>query len=223
MGKKMEKQYILFDLDGTLTDSGLGITKSVQYALNAMGIQEENLENLKVFIGPPLKESFMEFYSMKEEQAKLAVEKYREYYKEKGIFENQLYDGIKELLIHLKKSGRTILLATSKPEVFAEQILDYFEIRKYFDYVAGAEMNGPRNEKLAVMKYAIEKAKLQSVQEAIMIGDRRFDIEAANQLGMESIGVLFGFGSKEELEKAGATYLVETPSEIQELIERKMA
>ncbi|HIS62752.1 MAG TPA: HAD family hydrolase [Candidatus Scybalomonas excrementigallinarum] len=214
----MSKQYILFDLDGTITDSGLGITKSVQYALRAMGIEEENLEALKVFIGPPLKESFMEFYHMTEEDAKKAVEKYREYYKEKGIFENQLYDGIIELLKDLKQEKKTILLATSKPEVFANQILEYFNIRQYFDYVAGAELHGPRNEKLDVMKYAMELAGIEDVKKAIMIGDRKFDMESAKELGMEGIGVLFGFGDKEELQKAGATYLVEVPSEIKELV-----
>lgn len=214
-----EKTHIFFDLDGTITDSGLGITKSVQYALTSFGIEEQELKKLEVFIGPPLKESFMQFYNMSEEQANQAVESYREYYKETGIFENQVYDGIEQLLKALHKAGKEIVLATSKPEVFAKQILEHFHLNQYFSVVAGAELHGDRNEKIDVMKYALELTGVSNRENIVMIGDRKYDIEASNELGIETIGVLFGFGTREELEKAGATYLAKDAQEIQQILQ----
>lgn len=213
-----QKKYILFDLDGTLTDSGLGITKSVQYALRSFGIEEHDLNKLNVFIGPPLKDSFMEFYHMTEQQAQEAVKQYRVYYKETGIFENKLYDGIDTMLQKLKEQGKELFLATSKPELFAKQILQYFHIDSYFTYIAGASFDGSREEKIDVMRYALSLGQVQNMEEAVMIGDRKFDMEAAKQLGMDSIGVLFGFGSKEELTSYGANILVNTPKELEELL-----
>ncbi len=213
-----QKKYILFDLDGTLTDSGLGITKSVQYSLQSFGIEEQDLTKLQVFVGPPLKESFMEFYKMPEQQAIEAVKKYREYYKEKGIFENSVYDGIEELLKELKKAGKELLVATSKPEVFAVQILQYFHIEQYFSHIAGAKLDGSLEEKIDVMKYALELGNIEHMDEVVMIGDRKFDIEASKELGIDSIGVLFGFGSKEELVSHGATHLAKSPKEIAQIL-----
>lgn len=214
-----DKKYVFFDLDGTITDSGLGITKSVQYALRAFGIEETNLKKLEPFIGPPLKDSFMEFYHMDEEQANKAVKAYREYYEVTGLFENEVYDGIPNVLKQLKKAGKEMVLATSKPEVFAKKILEHFQLDSYFSIIAGADLEGNRVEKLDVMKYAIGLANSEDYTQIVMIGDRKYDIEASNQLGIETIGVLFGFGSREELERAGATYLVETPAEIQKILE----
>lgn len=214
-----DKTYIFFDLDGTITDSGLGITKSVQYALKTFGIEETDLKKLEPFIGPPLKDSFMEFYHMDEEQAKKAVKAYREYYEVTGLFENEVYEGIPTLLKRIKENGKQIVLATSKPEVFAKKILEHFQLDCYFSIVAGADLEGERVEKLDVMEYALSLAGIQNRDQVMMIGDRKYDIEASNQLGIETIGVLFGFGSKEELEKAGATYLAQTPEEIQEILQ----
>ena len=214
-----DKKYVFFDLDGTITDSGLGITKSVQYALRAFGIEETNLKKLEPFIGPPLKDSFMEFYHMDEEQANKAVKGYREYYEVTGLFENEVYDGIPNVLKQLKEAGKEMVLATSKPEVFAKKILEHFQLDSYFSIIAGADLEGNRVEKLDVMKYAIGLANSEDYPQIVMIGDRKYDIEASNQLGIETIGVLFGFGSREELERAGATYLVETPAEIQKILE----
>lgn len=214
-----DKKYVFFDLDGTITDSGLGITKSVQYALRAFGIEETNLKKLEPFIGPPLKDSFMEFYHMDEEQANKAVKAYREYYEVTGLFENEVYDGIPNVLKQLKETGKEMVLATSKPEVFAKKILEHFQLDSYFSIIAGADLEGNRVEKLDVMKYAIGLANSEDYTQIVMIGDRKYDIEASNQLGIETIGVLFGFGSREELERAGATYLVETPAEIQKILE----
>ena len=142
----MEKQYILFDLDGTLTDSMEGITKSVQYALNAMGIEVEDHRELSFFVGPPLKESFQKNYHFTDEEAEEAVRLYREYYRPKGIFENTVYEGIPEMLEHLCDAGKTLLVATSKPTDFAEQILEHFGLKDYFDGVVGSFLDGGRTD-----------------------------------------------------------------------------
>ncbi|MBO8463436.1 MAG: HAD hydrolase-like protein, partial [Firmicutes bacterium] len=171
-----DKKYVFFDLDGTITDSGLGITKSVQYALRAFGIEETNLKKLEPFIGPPLKDSFMEFYHMDEEQANKAVKAYREYYEVTGLFENEVYDGIPNVLKQLKEAGKEMVLATSKPEVFAKKILEHFQLDSYFSIIAGADLEGNRVEKLDVMKYAIGLANSEDYTQIVMIGDRKYDI-----------------------------------------------
>lgn len=212
------KNYILFDLDGTLTDSGEGITKSVQYALRSFGIDVEDRKELEVFVGPPLKDSFMRYYSFSEEKAEFAVTKYREYYQDIGLYENRVYDGIEELLCNLKKAGKTLLVATSKPEYFTRKILKHFALDPYFDEVAGAELNGERTEKLEVIQYAIQLGNIEDINQAVMIGDRKFDIEAAKKLGMNAIGVLFGFGSREELLKAGADELADSAKALEKIL-----
>lgn len=214
----MQKQYILFDLDGTLTDSMLGITKSVQIALQYFGIEEKDRNKLCPFIGPPLTDSFMEFYGMSEEQALIALEKYREYFSVKGLYENKLYDGIEPLLRHLKEAGKTLFVATSKPLLYARQILEYFKIADYFDEIVGPEMDGTRNKKIEVMEYVLDKWNLTDRSQAIMVGDRKFDVEASKELGLEVIGVLYGFGSREELLTAGADYLASSVEEVEELL-----
>lgn len=137
-------EYILFDLDGTLTDPKLGITSSVQYALRALGIEEPSLDKLEVFIGPPLTDSFREFYGLDEEQMTTAVDKYRERFATQGIFENEIYPGIPQMLADLKAKGKKLAIASSKPTLFVEQILEHFEIGKYFDHVVGSNMDGTR-------------------------------------------------------------------------------
>lgn len=214
----MQKQYILFDLDGTLTDSMLGITKSVQIALQYFGIEEKDRNKLRPFIGPPLTDSFMEFYGMSEEQALIALEKYREYFSVKGLYENKLYDGIEPLLRHLKEAGKTLFVATSKPLLYARQILEYFKIADYFDEIVGPEMDGTRNKKIEVMEYVLDKWNLTDRSQAIMVGDRKFDVEPSKELGLEVIGVLYGFGSREELLTAGADYLASSVEEVEELL-----
>lgn len=204
---------ILFDLDGTLTDPGLGITNSVAYALKKYGIEIEEKENLYSFIGPPLNESFKKYYNFSDEKAMEAIGFYREYFRDKGIFENEVYEGIKPLLQKIKASGRKIILATSKPEEFAMRILEYFELTEYFDVVAGASMDEKRNKKGDVIKYALEKGCLTS-EDAVMIGDREHDVFGAKENGIDTIGVLYGYGSKDELIKAGAVQLAETVDDI---------
>lgn len=211
-------KVVLFDLDGTLTDPGEGITNSVMYALKKYGIDVEDRRTLYKFIGPPLHESFENFYDFSEEEAQRAVSYYREYYSEKGIFENVLYDGMKEVLEQLAKSGKQLMVATSKPEYFANQILEHFGIAEYFSFVAGANMDGSRTKKEDVIAYALQQCKQVDVSEILMIGDRKFDILGAKKFGIDSAGVLFGYGEKQELEDAGATYLIERPKDIAELL-----
>lgn len=211
-------KIILFDLDGTLTDPGIGITNSVAYALKKYQITVEDRSELYRFIGPPLIESFECFYGFPHEQAVEAVKFYREYYREKGIYENKVYDGIPGLLAQMKDAGRTVLLATSKPEEFAVQILEHFDLLKYFDTVAGAAMDETRTAKADVIAYGLEKAGITDRSKCIMIGDRKHDIQGAKACGMASMGVLFGYGDRQELESAGADLIAETVEEIGRLL-----
>lgn len=209
---------IIFDLDGTLTDPGVGITNSVMYALKKFGITINDRADLYKFIGPPLKDGFMNFYGFSENDALKAVDYYREYFKCTGIFENKVYDGVETLLSQIKSRGKKIILATSKPEEFAIRILKHFNLYNYFDFVGGATMDGTRGEKQDVMAYALKKYNVTDLSRAIMIGDRKFDIEGANYFRMDSIGVTYGYGSKEELENEDATYIVDRPLDILKLL-----
>lgn len=206
-------KYVLFDLDGTLTDPGLGITNSVMNSLSKFGITVTDRSELYKFIGPPLMESFKKYYGMSDEDATKAIEYYREYFKVIGMTENEVYDGIPEMLAALKNRGQKIILATSKPEEFAIKILEYFDLLKYFDFVAGATMDGTRSEKSDVIKYAINEASI-SVDKAVMVGDRKHDILGAIENNLPSIGVLFGYGSMEELSEAGANYIAKDVKEL---------
>lgn len=214
-------QYILFDLDGTLTDPGLGITNSVMYALNKFSIEVTDRTSLYKFIGPPLRDSFETFYGFSKEESELAVTYYREYFSVHGLYENEVYDGIEKLLMELKKSNKSLIVATSKPEEFAIKILKHFHLEQYFDFIAGATMDGSRDKKADVISYALNSCNISDFSSTIMIGDRKHDILGANQVGLDSIGVLFGYGNYEELNAAGATYIAENTSDILEFILNK--
>ncbi len=205
---------IVFDLDGTIIDSGLGITNSVMYALKKYNIEVADRTELYKFIGPPLYKSFMNFYGFSEEEAHRGVDYYREYYNEHGMYENEVYEGIGQLLEELFKRGKKIILATSKPEHFARKILEYLDLAKYFTFIAGSEMSHTRVDKVEVMEYAFDNCGVTDYVDAIMIGDREYDIIGANYFKMDSVGVLYGYGSREELEKVGATYIVEKALDI---------
>ena len=207
-------QYIFFDLDGTLTEPKVGITKSVAYALKYYGIHVEDLDTLCPFIGPPLKDSFMKYYGFDDAKAEEAVEKYREYFRPYGIYENEMYEGVDNLLTQLKECGKTIVLATSKPTVFAEIILKHFGLRSYFDCVVGSELDGTRVKKGDVIAYALEEIGVTDKSKVVMIGDRDNDILGAKENGLDCIGVLYGHGSREELQTAGADAIVETVEEL---------
>jgi phosphoglycolate phosphatase len=216
-----DKEIILFDLDGTISDPKIGITRAVQYALKEFGITVDNLDDLCKFIGPPLKESFEMFYNFNEEEVKRAIEKYREYFKDTGIYENELYDGMDELLNNLVTMGKQLVIATSKPIVFANRILEYFNVSKYFQFVSGSEMDGTRIKKAEVICYALEKINVKDLSKTVMIGDREHDIFGAKAAGIDSIGVLYGYGDRDEFIHAGATVIVETVEELAQCLGAK--
>lgn len=211
-------KYILFDLDGTLTDSGLGITNAVIHALKKFDIEEPDRSELYKFIGPPLLESFQKYYEMSEEESKLALQYYREYFKPYGLYENNVYDGIEELLSELKLKGKKLFLATSKPETFAIEILRHFELDKYFDFVGGATMDEKRVKKAEVISYVLSSCGITDLAATIMIGDREHDVLGAKEAGLECIGVLYGYGDRAELEKAGAAYIAENANDLLKII-----
>lgn len=215
---KNDFQYILFDLDGTLTDSGDGIIKAIQYSLKYFGIEVKDLDDLRKFVGPPLRDSYKKFYSFDDEKAEIGIEKFREYYIDKGIYENKVYDGIEDTLKTLKENGKTLIIATSKPEVHAKIVLEHFNLTKYFDFIGGADLEETRVKKGDVIKYALEQAKITDLSKAIMIGDREYDIIGARDNNIKSIGVLYGYGDVVEFTQARASYVVKTPKDLLEIL-----
>lgn len=212
-------KYILFDLDGTLTDSAEGITKCVQYALKALGVDEPDLNNLRPFIGPPLVECFIKLYGFTEEQAKFGTAKYRERYKDTGIYENKVYPGVPEMLAQLKASGLHLALATSKPLVFAQRVTDYFNLSQYFDYICGPDLTGSHlPAKADVIADAMQKLGVSDKSEVLMVGDRSQDVIGALKCGIACAGALYGYGGHKELADAGCTIFVDTPQDIVKLV-----
>ena len=210
----MNCKYILFDLDGTLTDPKEGITRCVQYSLRSFGI-EEDTENLTPFIGPPLAQMFESSYGI---DGAAATEKYRERYATVGIFENRVYDGIAQMLVKLKAAEKMLALATSKPEVFARRILEKYELSQYFDVTVGSELDGRRTDKAEVIAEALRQLGNPYKDDAIMVGDRRHDVIGAKKCGIKCIGVRFGFAEQGELEKAGADYIAGSVSELSDML-----
>lgn len=209
---------ILFDLDGTLTDPALGITNSVMYSLEKFGIPVPDRTKLYPFIGPPLLDSYMERFGMTKEEAEQAIAYYREYFKEKGLFENTPYPGISEMLAALKAAGKRLYLATSKPIVFAERILEHFSLAPYFNGAVGATLDGKLSEKEDVIAEALRRYQITDLSHTAMVGDRKFDILGAKKNHLISVGVLFGYGSHEELTEAGADHLAETVDDLRNIL-----
>ncbi|WP_145136589.1 HAD family hydrolase [Paenibacillus sp. Y412MC10] len=209
----MRYKHLLFDLDGTITDPKIGITKSVQYALNKFGIQEDDLDKLEPFIGPPLKNSFMEIYSFSEDQALQGVEYYREYFRERGIFENELYPGMQSVLKQLQDDGFTLYVATSKPKVFADEILKYFGVDLYFEWVVGSHLDGTLSDKTEIITYILQNRNLVK-SKVVMIGDRKHDMIGAKNNGIDSIGAEYGYGSDGELLRENCTYYIKKIEDI---------
>lgn len=219
------KQYFLFDLDGTLTDPKIGITTCAQYALKSFGIEEPDLDKLEPFIGPPLRESFMEFYGLTKEQAEQAVEKFRERFHDTGIFENELYPGIHDMLRTLKGKGMHLAVASSKPQAYVERILEHFKLASYFEVVVGSEFDGTRENKQEVVQEALNRLFGENPVDktkVYMIGDRKFDIAGAKSMGVESVGVTYGYGSLEELKEAKADYIVRSVVELKKFLLREV-
>lgn len=217
----MPYDLCLFDLDGTLVDPKAGITKSFQYALSAFEIKEE-LDGLKKFIGPPLRESF-KTYGFSDADTEKAVDKFREYFEETGWFENTVYPEIPQTLQRLKGSGKTLAVATSKVKKYAEKILEHFDLGGYFTFVSGDEMDGSltKNGKREIIRVALKAVDPWRKMPVVMIGDRKHDIIGANETGIDSIGVLWGYGSKDELEAAGASLIAQTTDSLCHFINSK--
>ncbi|MDO4679352.1 MAG: HAD-IA family hydrolase [Eubacteriales bacterium] len=211
---------ILFDLDGTLTESGEGITKSVQYALEKLGKPEENLEALKVFVGPPLMEQFMKYADLDEETARRAVEIYRERYSTIGIFENRPYPGVAHMLEELKKKGYLLAVASSKPEYFVKKILAHFDLEKYFDEAVGSEMSGSRTNKTEVIEETLRRLHLENHREQVlMVGDKEHDVLGARKAGLECLAVSYGYGTMEELTEARPLQIAASADEVLDFFE----
>ena len=209
--------YLFFDLDGTIMDSAPGIYASVRYALSKYGLEADE-RTLQTFVGPPLDDSFMREFGFSKEKADEAVRFYREYYPEKGIFEQTAYPGVPEALAKLRAAGRKVYLATSKPEPFAKRILDRFGLTGYFDIAAGASFDDSRADKDQVLRYLI--AMLPEGEQAVdegrvlMVGDRKYDVEGAKALGIPCLGVGYGYAEDGELAAAGAVAVAETAEEM---------
>lgn len=210
-------EYVFFDLDGTLTDPALGITNCIMYALEKMGKEIPQRESLYCFIGPPLLTAFQEYIGMTEDEAREAIRLYRERFSTVGLFENTPYEGIYDALDDIRNSGKKLCVATSKPEEFAVRILEHFDLSKYFDKVCGASMDENRSTKDAVVRYALEQTECDP-SNVLMIGDRHHDIEGAAVNGIDAVGVLWGYGSREEFVEAGAKYIASTMDEMVNLV-----
>ena len=212
------KRYLLFDLDGTLTDSALGITNSVRYSLRKFGIEETDEAKLRSFVGPPLYDSFKTLYNMSHEDANLAIVYYREYYVSKGLYENTVYGGVKEMLERLSNNGKRIILATSKPEGFACEIIKNFGLDPYFLGIYGATMDEKLCRKDDIIALALEKMGIAS-EDAVMVGDRKYDIEGGRKHGLTTVGVLYGYADSDELAEAEADYVVSSVNELEKILE----
>ena len=213
-------KYILFDLDGTLIDSGTGIINSIKYALTKYGIKEDNIDKLRSFVGPPLKAQFQNCYKVSEKECNELVKLFREYYVPKGIWQNTLYTGIRELLEALKQEHKQIMMATSKPETFAKEIAKQHHIENYFDFIGGSLMDEKRTTKAEVLQYVLNSNKIKNIDEVVMIGDTKYDIIGAKQFNMTTIGVTYGYGSKRELKEVGADYIVNSPADLLTILKK---
>lgn len=216
----MMKNYrtILFDLDGTLTDSAPGIINCVKYALDEMKRPVPPDSELYRFVGPPLYESFERFCGMTPDDAKEAVRLYRVRYADVGLFENSVYCGVPQMLERLRSAGKTLAVATSKPEVFAERIISHFGLNEYFEFIGGAVISGKRNEKHEVIIHTLENLGVSDRSGILMVGDRMHDISGAHRTGLDCMAVLYGYGSREEFVEYGADYIAETPQEAADMI-----
>lgn len=209
---------LLFDLDGTLLYPQTGIVNGVKYALEKMGIHEPHEENLERFQGPPIQVSFAQFYHLNEEDTWKAVGYFREYYKEKGMWENEINKGMEELLKRLKQQGKTLYVATSKPNYFAEPMLEKVGLDHLFTAIVGAEMDGTRSHKIDVITHILNLYPHEPKTSFVMIGDREHDVIGAQKAGIDSIALNFGHGSLEELEKAQPTHIAHSIEELEKLL-----
>ena len=214
-----ELDLILFDLDGTLTDSGPGILNCLEYALQDQGIPIPEREEMRKLLGPPLVVTFCDVFGMNEEQASQAIDKYRERYHDVGLFENSVYEGVPELLAELQGAGLRLATATSKPEYSATRILQHFELDQYFDFIGAAALDGSRDSKNLVIAHTLQNTNTHPTSHnIIMIGDRHHDVHGAKEHGIDTIGVLWGYGDRDELDEAGAINIAKNPVELRDLL-----
>ena len=220
--RQKKNRFVLFDLDGTLTDPAPGITASCAYALRHFGIEVSDLRTLHRYIGPPLVQSFQRFHGLSPEEAARALKLYREYFGVRGLFENRVYDGIPQLLARLRDDGYTLLTATSKPELYTVRILEHFGLLSFFDGIGANTMDETRADKAAVIRHITAQYPSLSGRNSLMVGDRLYDIEGAHACGIRAIGVLYGYGSREELEQAGADRIAPTVESLYALIRTEL-
>jgi phosphoglycolate phosphatase len=209
---------VLFDLDGTLTDSGPGIVEGLRYALDAMGIEHPDDATIRTFLGPPLMVTFREHFAMDDDQIERGIALYREHYNDTGLFNNIVFDGIPELLASLTSAGHTLATATSKPTETATRILEHFDLAQYFTFIGGATMDSSRSHKSDVIAHTLESVNASRFTARNMIGDRAHDVIGARAHGIETIGVTWGYGSVAELRDAGARVIVDEPGQIPEYV-----
>lgn len=210
-------KYVLVDLDGTITDSEEGVTKCIKYALEYYGIQVPDIKALRKYIGPPITYSFKDA-GLPDELVDAGIAKYRERYNSIGLYEASIYDGVPEMLQALRESGKKLILATSKPLMFASKVMEHFKMDVLMDDLCGADSDRNRNEKADVINYIFEKHGITDKSEVIMVGDTKYDVEGANLCGIDTIGVLWGFGTEESLHNAGAKYIAPTPEKVVKII-----
>lgn len=213
-------KYVLFDLDGTITEPEEGILNGVIYALSKFGISVKDRTSLYPYIGPPLRDSFREFHGLDSEQTEQAVLYYREYYSTKGIYQNDVMPGMEQAFIKLREQGCHLYVATSKPEVYAKQILEYLHLDGYFDGIAGSTFDKTRDTKAAVIAYLLDSIETESldISQVCMVGDRKFDVLGARQFGIDTIGVLFGYGTLEEFDACNCKYIAQSPEQMVEIV-----
>lgn len=218
----MRYKHIFFDLDGTVTEPVQGITNAVIYSLEKFNIKVTDRKSLYKFIGPPLRKSYKEFFNFSDEEAERAVAYYREYYSSWGIVENEIMFGMDKALKRLKEAGCHLYIATSKPEIYAVQILEYLKLADYFDIIAGSLMDGSRDDKKLVIQYLLDRCNTEKEpvkpESVVMVGDRKFDILGAAHFGMDNIGVTFGYGDRAEFEECHAMHIVDSAEELAEYI-----
>lgn len=213
----MRYRHIFLDLDGTLTESGEGIMNGIARALEIMGLKADR-DSLTDFIGPPLRDSFKRRFGLEGEDAERAVALYREYYRDKGMFENRPYPGIQKVLASLKDAGVELVVATAKAEVFAKAIMDHFDMAKYFSFLASADLSAGRVRKEDVLRHALEHSSANGAEACVMVGDTRYDVEGAHAVGMPCIGVGYGYGGEAELRAAGADIIAPTVADLEKIL-----
>lgn len=211
-------EYVLFDLDGTLTDSEVGIVNAALYALDKYNITVNEIGELRKFIGPAIQEAFSTDYGFEEEEVEEVIKTFREYYAEKGVYENKVFPGIVEMLVELKKRNKKLAVVSSKAEVFTHRILEHFDLLKYFDYVASATLDSTKTKKVELISEVIEHFDIDDLDKVVMVGDRKGDIRGAAESGVTSIAVLWGYAADDEIEKHKPDYVAEKVEDLLELI-----